>query len=401
MADNGASEAILSGRAVMTVESLHAALAYLKPRTVGGKLFRPPTVMIRGPHAIGKSSIVKDYATNVLKLPYLDRRIGQMGEGDIGGLPSQDVYSVVNIDGTEYRVEGSTSFKPVDWVMLACKMPLVLFMDEPNRATKEVMQILFQLALDYELNGAVLHPESRIFMAMNDGADYSVSRMDPALRSRFWTCDLRPSVQDWMNWAENPSSGISYLIRDFHTITKFAHLDPPAKSDAADVVPDRRNWHRLAVCLTELLDAAEKRPLNSSELAALASVTMGFVGPGTTGIFRKFIAELSTFITAEDILFRWSPERFKKTSYPQRATIIKHLVEKLETHDLSSSEEAQNVAEMFAILTAEQRKMLFSGLSVSKSPIAKANLQKRLQQNRLFTKSNLDALRGRVVEGET
>lgn len=407
MADDAAkaaAEAAVGGRAIMSVSSFHKALGYLKPRVINGVLHRPPTVIIRGPHAIGKSSIVKAYAKRVLKLPLLDRRIGQMGEGDVGGLPAHEEFSVLNIDGTEHKVEGATAFKPVDWVMLACKMPLVLFMDEPNRATKEVMQILFQLALDYELNGAVLHPESRIFMAMNDGAEYSVSRMDPALRSRFWTCDLRPTTADWMEWAEDADSGVHQIVRDFHATTKFAFLDPPLKSDPADVVADRRNWHRLALSVGDLLQQANEHPLSKEDLNVMQVVAMGFIGPAAASAFKDYVANFSQYITPDEIFNRWDPDKFKLTSFAQRTVIIKHLVEALQTHDLNNSDgqqQTQNVAELFEILTAEQRKAFFHKMTEQKSPVARSNLLKHLQKNRLFSRSNLEGLRGRVGDEQT
>ena len=79
----------------------------------------------------------------------------------------------------------------------------------------EVQQCAFQIVLDRELNGHHLHPETRVYAAVNVGSDYQVLEMDPALQRRFWAMDLEPTTQDWINWAKSskeiPSSVVSRL----------------------------------------------------------------------------------------------------------------------------------------------------------------------------------------------
>ena len=75
----------------------------------------PPeqAVLIRGPHGIGKSNIVGQLADDAC-LPLIDRRLAQMTEGDMIGLPE--------------LTDGVTRFCPVDWVLRACKEPVALFL---------------------------------------------------------------------------------------------------------------------------------------------------------------------------------------------------------------------------------------------------------------------------------
>ena len=125
---------------------------------------------------------------SVLQLPVIDRRLSQMTEGDIIGLPCLK--------------DGTTKFLPVDWIKIASQRPVLLFLDEINRASLEVQQAVFQLVLDRELNGLRLHPETRVYTAVNNGMSYQVNNMDPALLRRFWTVDLEPTVKDWLAWAK-------------------------------------------------------------------------------------------------------------------------------------------------------------------------------------------------------
>ena len=81
-------------------------------------------VLLRGPHGIGKSQITGKQLATYFNLPLLDIRLSQRDAGDVIGLP------VVTDD--------MTRFNPPDWVHRACREPVLLFLDELNRATQEV-----------------------------------------------------------------------------------------------------------------------------------------------------------------------------------------------------------------------------------------------------------------------
>ena len=148
-------------------------------------------VLSKGETGIGKSDIFKQIS-KIIGLDIIDRRLSQMQEGDLIGLPE--------------LVDGVTRFAPPDWYMRACREPVVVFLDELNRAVPELQQCAFQIILDRELNGHKLHPETRVFAAVNEGDDFQVNEMDPALLRRFFVADLEPTTEDWLSWARK--SGI-------------------------------------------------------------------------------------------------------------------------------------------------------------------------------------------------
>ena len=156
------------------------------------------SVCIIGPHGIGKSQAVYQLGTEAFDLPVIERRLSQMSEGDMIGLPELK--------------EGVTRFAPPDWYKWACDKPVVLFLDELNRATDEIQQAAFQIVLGRELNGHKLHPETRVYVAVNHGSEYNVNDMDPALLDRFWTIELKPTVEDWLTWAEDT---VHPYVREF------------------------------------------------------------------------------------------------------------------------------------------------------------------------------------------
>ena len=80
---------------------------------------RETSVLLRGNHGIGKSQVVRQVAKH-FNLTVIDRRLSQMSEGDMIGLPTTD--------------GDVTRFAPPDWYIRACREPVCLFFDELNRS---------------------------------------------------------------------------------------------------------------------------------------------------------------------------------------------------------------------------------------------------------------------------
>jgi len=238
-------------------------------------------VLLRGRHGIGKSTVVYQYATHI-DMPVVERRASQMTEGDLVGLPS--------INGN------STSFNPPDWFKTACDNPVVLFLDEVDRATLEVRQGIFELTDSRKLNGHVLHDDTVIFAAVNGGehgSQYQVGEMDPAELDRWTVFDIEPSIDDWLNWAKD--AGISEEIWNFIN-QNHAHLEHTDDFEPNKVYPSRRSWERLDECLTQgnLFE----------DHNALYHLTSAFVGFEAAVAFRDFVVNFDKQVTVEDILVR-------------------------------------------------------------------------------------------------
>lgn len=145
-------------------------------------------IMLVGNHGIGKSEILTEYFS-AKGMPVIALFLGQMSDpGDLIGIP------------TKNEVTGKTDFMPPYWFPLDGK-PIVLFLDELNRARPEVLQTIMDLALNRKLAGRRLPEGSRIISAVNEGNQYQLTDLDPALVSRFNIINFRPSVQEWLLWA--------------------------------------------------------------------------------------------------------------------------------------------------------------------------------------------------------
>lgn len=308
------------------------------------------SILLRGPHGIGKSQVVRQLAkllsksTGVSGLSeVVDRRLSQMSEGDMIGLPSTDGEV--------------TRFNPPAWYKDACDRPVTLFLDEINRATPEVMQAAFQVVLDRELNGWKLHPETRVFAAVNNSAAYTVNEMDPALLDRFWTIDLTPTVEDWITWARDGQ--VHSVIIDFIAGNE-RWLDCPKDSESGKVTPSRRSWERLSRALVSAGVADD--PKNS----AFYPLCLGYVGTEATIAFHGFARTIDNQVTGEEVLADYGKVKKKVEKLGQEKQNI--LIEKVSdyvTKNLKTLDEVQgsNLRDFMKDLPGELRVSAWSKLT--------------------------------------
>ena len=115
-------------------------------------------IMLVGNHGIGKSEILTEYfAAKGMKVVPLF--LGQMSDpGDLIGIPNRN------------EATGKTEFMPPWWFPLDGQ-PIVLFLDELNRARPEVLQTIMDLALNRKLAGRSLPAGRRVLRAVTPGAD--------------------------------------------------------------------------------------------------------------------------------------------------------------------------------------------------------------------------------------
>lgn len=306
------------------------------------------SILLRGDHGIGKSQVVrqvaKDYANlhELKNFEVIDRRLSQMTEGDMVGLPSTDGEV--------------TRFNPPDWYKRACVKPVCLFLDELNRATPEVMQAAFQIVLDRELNGWKLHPQTRVFAAVNSGANYNVNEIDPALLDRFFVVDLKPEPKDFKVWAETVNKDKAYGFNCAPIVTDFLManekwLDPARNTDPDKVQPSRRSWERVSDALS---DAGV---LGKPEHALFYALCVGFVGVEATIAFHSYAKEHGQEITAEDVLQSFSKvrKRFNALTSERQVGVLTKTSEAILKLPKLDATQQKNVKAFFKALGSEHK----------------------------------------------
>ena len=315
-------------------------------KTLVPKLPSNISVLVTGPTGVGKSDIFHQIG-NELGLPVIDRRLSQMTEGDIIGLPSLE--------------DGTTKFIPVEWIVKASREPVILFLDEINRATVEVQQCAFQLVLDRELNGVKLHKATRIYAAVNEGGNYQVNDMGPALVRRFWKVDLEPTVDDWLEWARN-SDDVDNLFCDYiHNNPK--HLNHTDEFEPGKVYPNPASWHRLARSLKHIGWDPSEIANNNKVPVGFYSLCLGFVGIEASSSLVSFIEKYEMQFRAEDILDDFDMNRDKLLQLSNDK--VNEMIEKLEDNakraeDSWTVEQAHNTCEFVRSFSGEMQVDFFN-----------------------------------------
>jgi hypothetical protein len=266
----------------------------------------PPeqNIMLVGKHGIGKSRIICDYfATKQRKV--VTFFLGQMSDpGDIIGLPAVDRSS--SQDGAASEMK--TVFHPPWWFPLDGK-PIVLFLDELNRARPEILQCVMDLTLNKIIAGRALPAGTQIISAVNEGEEYQLTDLDPALVSRFNIYTFHPSAAEWLLWAS--AHKIDARIIGF--IEKNSDcLDGVILTDGSlEKSPDRRAWERVSQLITGMTD------IDRITEKAIA----GIVGNAAALKFAHFIREaqgVNALVVLEDFI------------------LAQKQLEKLPLHELSS-----------------------------------------------------------------
>jgi len=302
-------------------------------------------VLIRGRHGIGKSELVYQLA-EARNMPVVERRASQMTEGDLLGLPS--------IKGNK------TTWMAPDWFLQACRKPVVLFLDEIDRATIEVRQGIFELTDSRKLNGHHLHDDTLILGAVNGGvygSQYDVGEFDPAELDRWTVFDVEPDAKDWLDWAKDKvSSEVWNFIAENHS-----HLEHKDDMEPNKVYPSRRSWVRFDQCLREgnLLDSASP---------VIVTLGMAFIGREGAIAFNDFVANYEKVVTYKELIEDGRLHLTKDFDINDHSA----MVEKIEKEkpfanaDLPDSH-VQNLANYFAVLPSEVALKLWVSLGTNEN----------------------------------
>jgi len=300
-------------------------------------------VLIRGRHGVGKSEVVYQIAAGI-DMPVVERRASQMTEGDLVGLPSTD--------------GNTTSFNPPDWFKTACDNPVVLFLDEVDRATIEVRQGIFELTDSRKLNGHTLHPDTLIFAAVNGGEhgdQYQVGEMDPAELDRWTVFDVEPTVEDWLTWAKDR---VSKVVWDFIN-QNHKHLEHSGDFEPNKVYPSRRSWARLDECM-QLAGLLQDPQVSAG--TTFFNLASGFVGFEGAVAFNDFAMNYSTQVTVKDILEDGKLDKVKDFSINDHCSLIEKLDSEEVFQDELSEERMNNLAGYFIQLPSEAAMKLWTCL---------------------------------------
>lgn len=321
----------------------------------------PPhiAVLMRGSTGIGKSAIVSQISQNI-DLPLIDVRGSTMSEGDTGGYP--------DIEGM--KTNGVMTFCMPAWFVRACNEPVVLLLDELNRSLPAVQQSFFQIVLDRKLgndaegNSYNIHPETRIFAAVNHGSEYDVNEIDPALLRRFWTVDISADIDSWIQWALTNS--IDYLIIEFlkTRVTNFA--PDPSSFEPGTVFPTPASWTRLDEALKFKNISLEE--LDKSKKSYIFNLAAGFLGTPVAIEFADYVEKYDSQVSISDVLDNYdaSKNKISRLSNDRINLLIERLAEHGRQNDWTVTQ-AKNAAKLAKSISEEMLIHMWSKISETKN----------------------------------
>jgi len=301
-------------------------------------------VLIRGRHGIGKSEVVYSYAKSAA-LPVVERRASQMTEGDLLGLP----------DNRDCEIAGkkATTWNAPDWLVIACSQPVVLFLDEVDRATQEVRQGIFELTDSRKINGWTLHPDTLIFAAVNGGehgSQYQVGEMDPAELDRWTTFDLAPTVEDWLAWGKD---NVDSIVWDFINQNR-GHLEHDGDYEPNKKYPSRRSWKRLNDALVK------GRLLDAGASPVIYNLSCAFVGMEAAVAFNDFVANYQRQVTIEDILDAGKIDKTSKFSITEHNALCEKVIASGRLATTLDAAVLRNLADYWLTLPSEVAMKVFT-----------------------------------------
>jgi len=319
----------------------------------------PPeqNVMLVGKHGIGKSEIIRGFYEEERRMKVVAFFLGQMSDpGDLIGLMHKDEET------------GRSVFLPPYWWPVDGK-PIVLFLDELNRARPEILQSVHELALNKTLAGKRLPEGSIVVSAVNAGDEYQLTDLDPALVSRFNLYEFAPTVEDWLSWAT--AHDLDPRVTAFLQQNS-QYLDGDEKAGDEDALtaqaglvktPDRRAWVKVAHFV---------KPLERIDDLHV-KIIAGMVGTSAALLFKKSLAR-GLPVNAEDVLLRLdkSKKRLKDLALQDLVQLNEQIVFWLNAGRCPAGQEDKARANLLAYMkhlqSAKQREAVAHLASMLENP---------------------------------
>lgn len=257
----------------MEIRQFKNALPYLLKANV--------TPFVWGSHGIGKSQAIRQWCDEN-GYDMIDLRLGTQEVGDLLGLA--DFLT----DDNGQKI--ATKFMTPDWFPTDPNAKAIIFLDEINRARRDVLQAVFQLVLDRRLHQYKLPQNVHVVAASNPNTeDYIVADIgDQAFMDRFCHVKLTPTVSEWVEYGENRKfdRGLLTFIRQQPEL-----LDGHKSDFNIDVLPSRRSW-----------EAVNRLMIQETPTDILQELCYGLIGKAATVAFIDSLTNAERPLTVKDIL---------------------------------------------------------------------------------------------------
>lgn len=230
--------------------------------------------------------------------------------GDLGGLKGPDEIVEWAIQEARKRGLGHlfsvrTVNAPPSWLPQPDTAG-ILFLDEANRAQKEVRQGSFQLVLDRQV-GQIPLPARWIIVSANNppdtsgkGMGYRVSRTDDrAFLTRFCHVSVEPTSREWLAWARR--TGLDPRVRAFIAANGANYLGSTRPTQIPSMDPSPRSWAMLSNLVSPVPAEVEGAPAYVLDDELVTAVATGLVGIDATRAWFAFRTVPDPLVTVNDL----------------------------------------------------------------------------------------------------
>ena len=311
------------------------------------------TAFVWGHAGIGKSSIIKEYAKKQ-GWHFFPLYLGT--QSDLG-----DVLGLADFVRDEHGTAKATTFATPIWLQDTIDYCLanpdsgaILFLDEFNRARRDVLNGMFSLALDKTFHTLKLPKNLHVIAAGNPPTDeyYVTDVNETALMARFVHIKLEPTVQEFIDYAKNKSFE--------STLISFLNEQPSALEDSKSDFPlpikvDRRAWERLNTLFA--LDTPKH---------LLFQLMTGIIGIERTVLYQTHLTNQVKPLDAKEVLSGEGKDKVKLWSNGDdtKSALLKDTIDSLKAELTNMSNEkreleASEVENLLAFMTTIPKELTF------------------------------------------
>lgn len=235
---------------------------------------------VLGPPGLGKSTMAA-FLAHETNRPFKDIRLAYYSPTDVGGMPYLD------------RETNRMAFAPMG--LLPTEPGSFLMLDEFPLAPRATQNAALQLVLDGKVGDYTLPRDTWIMMAGNRAEDRCFGeRLSPAMVNRVVVLRLRPSLDDWCEWAYG--AGIDLRIIAYVRFNPNALLDfNPTEWDGEGNFASPRSWESLHRLMTGKSWEALSRDMRRK-------LTAGTIGKAVGTEFSGYLEVYEDLPTIETVL---------------------------------------------------------------------------------------------------
>lgn len=257
------------------------------------------TPFLWGHAGIGKTEVVRAYAK---EKGYHFFALYLGAQSDVG-----DLLGLADFIRDKQGNPVATTFATPKWLKdtidYCDKNPdsgAVIFLDEFNRARRDILNAMFSLALDKTFHTIKLPKNCHIVAAGNPPTtEYVTTDVDEtALMARFVHIKLEPTIEEWINYAKTAKID--------NNIVEFIRQQPELLEDKRQtfqlpVKADRRAWSRL----NKLIDLKTPEDI-------LEQLMAGIIGLERTVAYKQFLKNQDKPLTGVEVLSGKGKKLLKK-----------------------------------------------------------------------------------------